>query len=75
MTLITVHVGATVLFDLHFPFCCRYLLRPPSDSDVRTYMDNLIEALLQGKEICSDFIQKFSKKFIVCYDGVYCACV
>ena len=63
MTLITVYVCATVLFDLHFPFCCRYLLRPPSDSDVRSYVDNLIEALLQEKEMCSDFNQKFSKVY------------
>jgi len=42
---IAIHVSASVLFDLHLPFCCRYLLRPPSDSDVRLYVDNLIEAL------------------------------
>jgi len=39
------------------------LLRPPSDSDVNSYVDNLIEALLRREETCADVTQKFSEVF------------
>ena len=39
------------------------MLRPPSDSDIKSYADNIIEALVLQKDICNDTILKFSETY------------
>ena len=48
----------------------RYVLRPPSDSDIKSYVDNVIEALVLQKDICNDIILKFSEVYGIKADSL-----
>ena len=56
-----------------FYFFLRYVLRPPSDSDVKSYVDNVTEALLLQKDKCNDIILKFSEIYGIKADSLLTA--
>ena len=39
------------------------MLRPPSDSDIKSYVDNVIKVLVLQKHIYNDIILKFSEVY------------
>ena len=47
-----------------YSFCCyRYLLKPPTESQMHSCVDSMIKGLLQQKETCSAIVNRFTELF------------